>query len=515
MIFIKFAHWLTMGRLFYFKQKQMRKCCAILFLYVISFMRAQFYTLPNHWVFQQIQDYNILASDTNISTGVYPLNPFVSSKFSNKDTNDHLFRYIKNDPALDILFQKDLISVNKDNFQIRINPLFNLQKGMQTVDTNISSYTNTRGFIASFRLKNVYIETMLSENQSIFPTYLYDYAKNTQVVPGQGRWKVFKQSGFDYAFSAGMVSIQASKNINISVGTGKQKIGNGYRSLLLSDNAFVYPFVKIEQVWWKGRLQYICNYAVLNNLVSASQFISPNTERLFQKKPFVYQYLNVGITKHTRIGLFQGIVGEPADRRNVWRGDGILFSPVIFSQLLYYGFNQKNNVIAGLDIQHKLLKTLMIYGQFVLDGAPAFLQRDDRYGYQIGWKWLAKFNDWRVLLLSEWNDVKDATYSSTPPYNNTSYVHFNQNMSYTLDNGNEWLSMFALKKKRWIASAQYHLQQTVFSDTKYYKIMIGFILNPSYNLMINAGIENRVAQKNSNYIYIQLQTSLYNIYYDF
>ncbi len=491
----------------------------IVLLCILLKAKSQFYTLPNQWMFQQIQDINIFSEDTNISTSNYPKNPFVVQKFSDIDTAYHLFKYIKNDPALDILFEKDILSVKKNDLWIKINPLLNFQKGQQTADTNISIFTNTRGFIASLKLQNVYIETLLSENQSVFPEYLYQYSQNSTVIPGQGRWKVFKKSGFDYAFSAGIVSIQANKNINITIGTGKQKIGNGYRSLLLSDNAFVYPFIKIEQNWWKGKLQYITTYALLNNMTPASIRHPQNTERLFQKKPFVYQYLNVALTKHTRLGLFQGIIGESPDTMNAWRGDGILFSPVIYSQVLYYGLNNKNNVLLGIDAHHRLLKTLMIYGQAVLNDNASVSNWDNAITYQIGFKWLGKFHDWKILLLGEWNDVKDNTYSSPlfDKYSNSSYSHFNQSLAYTPEKGNEFVSVLSIKKQRWILYGQFNSQQNPYysKNTTYYKILFGFIVNPSYNLMIDIGTENRLTEKNNNYIYFQLQTALYNMYYDF
>lgn len=492
----------------------------IFFLNLLYFVvKAQFYTLPNQWMFQQIQDDNVFQSDTNISTSVYPLNNFVFKRFSNVDTGYRLFKYIKNDPAIDVLFERDVVRVRHKDFYIRINPIINFQKGRQVADTAISAYTNTRGFIASVQFSRVYIETMLSENQSIFPDYLYQYAKSMQVVPGQGRWKVFKVSGFDYAFSAGVVNVMLTKNIFISVGTGKQKIGNGYRSLLLSDNAYVYPYIKIEQHWWKGRVQYICNYSMLNNLTTASVQIPANTERLFQKKPFVYQYLNVGIFKRTRVGFFQGIIGESGDGRNVWRGDGILFSPVIFSQWWYYGLDNKNNVMAGMDFQHRLLKTLMVYGQIALDSKRMQMNGEASYAFQIGWKWLGKFGDWRILLLSEWNDVKGGMYLS-PVYDNfgnSSYSHFNQSIAFTPEMGSEFVGLLSVKKQRWILSGQWNYQQrnNLSSNVNDMKINFGFILNPAYNLMLNMGVENRRAEKNNDYIYLQLQSSLYNIYYDF
>jgi hypothetical protein len=53
--------------------------------------------------------------------------------------------------------------------------------------------------------------------------------------------------------------------------------------LLLSDNAFNYPFARFTQQWAKGRIQYNNIYAVLMNLVPAAVKQNTGAERLFQK----------------------------------------------------------------------------------------------------------------------------------------------------------------------------------------------------------------------------------------
>ncbi len=495
-------------------------------LYIIScfLVKSQYYILPNNFFFQQQADQAILNQDSFINNSHLPLNPFIGEQFHKPDTTN-LFRFIKNDKALDLIFQKPLIrySDEKEGVKLSINPILNFQDGNETGDTTIRAYTNTRGFIGSVKLKNVYIETMLAENQSIFPSYLYNYSKATLVVPGQGRWKVFKTSGFDYAFACGMVSIRANKHINITVGNGKQKIGSGYRSLLLSDNAFAYPYVKIEQLWLKGRLQYINTYAVLNNLSPASAQSPPGTEGLFQKKPFVYQYLNFAFTKQIYLGLFQGVIGEVSNDKNQWRGDAFYFNPVIFSHAAYYGLSNKNNVLLGSDIRFNLFKSLIVYLQYVLDDYSSQATTNKAsYGYQVGMRWVKKIDQWRISVLMEYNDVRGNTYSSpkSATLGNESYSTVNQCLAYTPLLGREVLGMTMLQKRRWIFSAQYNYQEGNGAFLNYYKINFGFLINPSYNLVLNVGVQNRnykyqVVNNISNYLYVQLQTSLYNIYYDF
>ena len=54
--------------------------------------------------------------------------------------------------------------------------------------------------------------------------------------------------------SSGYVTYRANKMFAVQVGHGKHFIGDGYRSLLLSDNTFNYPFLRIQTTF--GKVQY-------------------------------------------------------------------------------------------------------------------------------------------------------------------------------------------------------------------------------------------------------------------
>ena len=201
---------------------------------------------------------------------------------------------------MDKVFFDHLIHIKSKTgkYEFKVDPLLNIELGKAEYDTTKSQRisTNTRGFIASGSIgKNFYFETLFSENQSKFPIYISNFNNQTKIVPGQGRYKVFKITGYDYAFSSGFISYQPIKKLNIQVGHGKQKIGNGYRSLLLSDNAFNYPYIRITSEWLKGKLQYTNIYAVLMNLTTGGAITPKNTEPLFQKKAVSFQYLSYNI----------------------------------------------------------------------------------------------------------------------------------------------------------------------------------------------------------------------------
>ena len=221
------------------------------FLCLISVpSKAQFYNLPNDYFFNTFSQRQLARLDSEQThSSIQPYIPFFNKKYEFVGDTHRLFKYITDDPLLDKVFFDHLIHIKPKSgkFEFKVDPLLNVELGRAFYDTTSIQQrisTNTRGFIASGKIgKDFYFETMFSENQSQFPYYISKYNNQTKIIPGQGRYKVFKTTGYDYAFSSGFISYQPFKRLNIQLGHGKQKIGNGYRSLLLSDNAFNYPYL--------------------------------------------------------------------------------------------------------------------------------------------------------------------------------------------------------------------------------------------------------------------------------
>ena len=64
--------------------------------------------------------------------------------------------------------------------------------------------------------------------------------------------------------SSGYVIYRPNNMFTLQFGHGKHFIGNGYRSLLLSDNSFNYPFLRIQTTF--GKIQYTNLYAELQDI---------------------------------------------------------------------------------------------------------------------------------------------------------------------------------------------------------------------------------------------------------
>ena len=508
--------------------------CITATVFTVIPLQAQFYNFPSDNSFSIQTEKQLAEKDSSVHSGIKPYVHFFSSKYAQVVDTHRVFKFIANNAIVDFVFHKHFLRVEpkKENFKLRLDPLLNFEVGKDIANGPSGRlYTNTRGIIGSGYIGNaVYFETMVVENQSFFPTYLSDNAKTSSVVPGQGRWKQFKTIGYDYAFSSGFVSVQALKNLNVQVGHGKQKIGNGYRSLLLSDNSFNYPYARFTQQWFKGKVQYANIYAVLMNLVSASKVVNPNTERLFQKKAASFQYLSINLSRSLNFGFFQGMIWQAGDGRNKQHLDWHYFNPVIYGNLMSYGLDNKNNIITGIDAKLKLSKKLNLYSQLMLDKTKTD-STSTAWGWQVGLNYFDAFGLKNLFLQLEYNHVERGSYASSVIPSDQSFTHYNQNLAYTPGYGREFVLIADYKVKRLFFNFRYNYQEIpqnngINGSTSYVSIVnakVGYLINPSYNLNICLGMLYRT-QKISifsplnnqvNYIYLGFRTSLYNLYYDF
>ncbi|MCC6180955.1 MAG: hypothetical protein IT237_03880 [Bacteroidia bacterium] len=502
-----------------------------------QFYFAQFYNLPNDYIFGISTQKQLAKIDTLEQThsAIQPYISFYSKQYEFIADSTKLFKYVADDPAINKIFFDHLIHLKSKNnkYEFKVNPLLNFEFGRAYYDTTsiyTKTSTNTRGFIASGAIgKDFYFETMFAENQSVFPAYVALYSKQTKIIPGQGRYKAFKTTGYDYAFTSGFISYQPIKQVNIQIGHGKQKIGNGYRSLLLSDNAFNYPYLRITSQWLKGKLQYSNIYAVFMNLTTGGAPTPPYTEPLFQKKAASFQFLSFNATKRFNIGLFQGMIWSAADSLNRQHLDWQYFNPVIFSNIGFYGLNNKNNILIGATTNFKISSQLSVYAQFMGDDFSNTLTLGNTFGYQAGIKYFDAFNLKNLMLQVEYNDVTEGSYNNPlTAYSNQSYSHYNQNIAYTPGYGKELVAIADYKFKRAFVNVKYNMQWLTLNKFEFYnnsifRTQIGYTINTAYNFNISLGYNYRQQQfpdfklsnNTTSFYTISLKSNLYNTYYDF
>ena len=207
-------------------------------LFTLSFKAYSQYTnIPLGYNFN-----NFLGSEIHQNVNHTSFKPLITNSVNiNIDSLIESNFYTDNRMLSHRIFNKHLMRIKGQDYLVNASLISNLALGYESYDSK-NTFTNTRGFLIDGYIGDkLSFQTSFVENQSVFPNYLDSLIKTpTQdyVIPGQGRGRTYYNDGFDYAKSSGFLSFEASKNFTIQFGHGKHFIGDGYRSLLLSDNSF-------------------------------------------------------------------------------------------------------------------------------------------------------------------------------------------------------------------------------------------------------------------------------------
>ncbi len=304
---------------------------------------------------------------------------------------------------------------------ITIDPLINVSRGQEKIESNDQNnsetrdiYTNTRGIMLKADIgKKLSFESYFYENQSSFPDYIEKFVTEREVVPGQGRVKDFKEGDFDFAQSGAYFSYAPFKTFNLQFGHHKQFIGDGYRSLILSDNSFNYPFLRMNFAFLKNKLRYSILYTSFQDLERSET--SGDSEGVFIRKSGSYHMIEYEFSQKFRIHLTQGIIWPMKNIDSTSDFDPAFINPVILSYPLINGLDDKNNAILGLGFKLNPIKRVEIYSQYVVDD-DSFENTSFQAGTRI-------FVDKKVFIQLEGNWIKKNTYASNSDDYFNAHVH--------------------------------------------------------------------------------------------
>lgn len=521
------------------------------FFIVISFLftmrvslSAQQKTIPlNRFFTQEVERVSIWDS-LPVHTSS---KPFLESKLNLSDITSY-----KKDDTLKtyyditrILYKSNLITISGEDFRITVDPVFELSFAKDYEDKSLYGDTanlsiNTRGFQIEGDLgKKFSFHTDVYETQSFFPHYQKDFVDTTGVAPGFGRVKRYKTYGYDYAMASGWLSFSPTKWINLQFGHGKQFIGNGYRSLLLSDAIFNYPYLKATFSFFDNKLQYSSTYASLETQNRLPLGEVP--ESLFKRKGGSFNYLSWIPHNRVEIGLFEGIIWTRYDdqKGTIPQPSGA-YIPILGINTGINGFDGKQNVVAGANLRVTTTKHSYIYGQVAIDNPD-----NSALGYQAGFKYFDLILP-RLDLQVEWNSLGSYMYASQYRYQN--YVHVNQPIGHPTGAATDELIAIANYRWRriigqvkynqiyhstgregnWKISPQANVASTENFPDHYIQqldITAGLYINPKWNLQLLIGYCNRLDQvkdeiagnteRRTSLIYIAFRTNLINRYNDF
>jgi hypothetical protein len=343
---------------------------------------------------------------------------------------------------------------NREGFFIAINPVFQFIVAKETGNDD-RLFQNTRGLTVRGRIADkIGFSAYVTDNQERDPLYVQNFISERNAVPGAGFYKTFKaKGGVDYFDARGYVTFGVAKVIDIAFGYDKNFIGNGYRSLFLSDFSAPTLFLKLNTRVWKF------NYQNLFMELNTAERL--NADQLLPKKYAAMHHLDLAVTKWMNVGLFEGVVFGRKDHFEF----GYL-NPVIFYRSIEQQNGSFDNAVAGLDLKANAAKHFQFYGQFLLDEFSLNEVKKgngwwgNKWGLQGGAKYIDAFNIKNLDLQLETNRVRPFTYSHRDSVAN--YTHYNQPLAHPLGaNFQEWIGIARYQPApKWmvLAKAIYYTQ---------------------------------------------------------
>lgn len=358
-------------------------------------------------------------------------------------------------------WNENLVELKGDDYWFTLNPIVDIQLGKSqsnVTDNSKSTFINTRGIQFNGGLgKTVNFTTTLYESQGRFAAYFNRYAEsikpdggNPAIIPGIGIAKAFKTDAYDFPLAEANLAFTPSNFFNLNLGYGRNFIGDGYRSLLLSDGASPYPYIKVNTTFWK--IKYTNIYTWLKDVRP-----EVTVDKTYATKYVASHYLSMNVSKRLNIGFFESVVWTNQNNRGF---DMSFVNPIIFYRAVEFASSSRSgNALLGLTTKYKFNNQINFYGQFLLD---EFSLNDikagkkswkNKFGYQLGAKYYNAFNVKNLMLQLEYNHVRPYVYAHSDPI--TNYGHNNQSL------GHNWGGNF----KEVVAIARY-FKGRYFADAK-------------------------------------------------
>lgn len=335
----------------------------------------------------------------------------------------------------------NFFEVHTDNFNLIINPVVHLAFGTESDNENLI-FQNTRGLELRGDIDSkLYFFSSIYENQADFNDFRLQRINRFQTIPGQGFFKNFTSSvsgrfsGFDYLNSRAYLGLNISKSVALEIGHGNQFIGNGYRSLLLSDWSHNYFNFKFILNVWKFNYE-----SVFAELAAAPERLIPG-DQLIPKKYISLHYLSFKPTKNFEIGLFETVVFA---RENQFELQYL--NPVILYRTVEGLLGSSDNAILGLNLKYNIANKFSIYHQTVLDEfrlSEIFSGNGwwaNKFGFQFGAKAIDLGGIKNLDAQVEYNIVRPYTYThrDTLPLQNienisiANYAHHSQPLAHPI-----------------------------------------------------------------------------------
>ena len=457
------------------------------------------------------------------------------------------------------LHNEHMAFVKGKDYWFTIDPMVDLQLGHDSEGG--STYNNTRAIRVQGGLgKHLNFSASFYESQGSFAGYFNKYAEfirpdggNPALVPGRGIAKEHNTTDYDYPVTEAYLSYTPSNYFNFQFGHGKNFIGDGYRSMILSDVTMPYTYFKINTTFWK--IKY-------TNLWMWMQDVRKELteDGAFRQKYMAIHYLSWNVSKRLNLGFFETVIWDNVNDRGF---DVTYLNPLIFYTAAEFSTGTRaGNAFLGLTAKYKLKDEVTLYSQLLLDELriSEFTSSDgwwgNKFGVQLGAKYYNAFNVDNLYLQAEYNAVRPYTYSHDEL--NYNFGHGNQPLAH-LWGGNlrEFVGIVDYTKDRWFARAKLisgikgfdyndgisyggdifadndnrlqeydnKIGQGNKADIFIADFQVGYLVNPATNLKLFGGLTfrnfdpeapvNGFDTSDTTWFSFGLKTDVFNWYFDF
>ncbi|MVZ61406.1 gliding motility protein RemB [Sphingobacterium humi] len=390
---------------------------ALLFLAAGSSLQAQVRSQP--YSYQQYQKLNeeLYSPYTRYHTSSKPT-LFKGRLLEKLDSIESLHASSSDKWIMRKLFNEHLIQVEKEDHTFYLDALGDFQIGSEVISPDKrTTWTNTRGLQAGVTIGEKFtFYGNFFENQAVFPEHIDNYIARTMIVPGQAQSKNHQGREKDWMYATANLTYDFSDYFQATLAYDKNFIGDGYRSLLLSDFSSNYAHLKFTGKI--GNVQYTSIWAYMLDPTN------PRVDSLNSGGRFgdgikwgAFQFLDYNVTNRLSVGFFQAVTWANRNEAGHRGFDFNYLNPVIFLRPVENSNRSSpDKMFLGLNAKYKVLDNATVYGQFLLGEftAKEFFSSNgyvhNKWGAQIGAKAFNIFGVRNLNVLGEYNLVRPYTY---------------------------------------------------------------------------------------------------------
>jgi hypothetical protein len=441
----------------------------------------------------------------------------------------------------------------QNNQKIALYPIFNASY-LKNNEAN-GSYSFGGGFGFKYHKNHKwYVQLNISDNYGSYISNIENKIDSNQIIPHFSKYITKSVKSYQVPEINGFFSFMPKSWLSLYVGYDKHFIGDGYRSLFLSDNSSAFPFAGLEVAIWY--LKFKSLWASLTDIDSYSG------NSAFQKKYMVMHYLSYNVSNRLNLGFFESIIWRASDSLQNRGFDLYYLNPLVFMRPVEFSLNSPDNANLGIALKLRLWKKTFFYGQLFLDDfiVSEFVANKgwwgNKYGIQLGLKCYNLLSVKNLYAQGEYNFVRPFTYAHS-----TSLTNFGNNyqaLAHPLGaNFHEVISILSYSKNKFLVKIQatavvqgidtsivsygsniyksynlrnkpdgrniyygYNSLQGIRNYSFYPDLSLGYVVSSKWNMLLQTGIKGFYSKTQSNntfdtYFYIGLKTCLSNFDTDF